>query len=240
MSDLHGEAALFHAMLEKIHFSKADSLYILGDVIDRGPDGIKLLQEIMNSPNITMLLGNHEYMMMQYYHPDATAIEILRWNRNGNLPTKNRFQILDPSEQERIMAYLGSIPTHLEITVNSQCFYLVHAFPGENVHDEVWVRPEKDTPNPIEGTTLIIGHTPVLHMLGPKEERDGYKRDLINRGEHPTILHADGFIDIDCGCSYEEPLKTLGCLRLDDMAEFYVHKKPAPTLGKLGRVQFSV
>lgn len=36
MSDIHGEADRFHAMLEKIHFSDDDTLYILGDVIDRG------------------------------------------------------------------------------------------------------------------------------------------------------------------------------------------------------------
>ena len=46
---------------------------------------------------------------------------------------------------------------------------------------------------------------------------------MISRGEHPKIHHAEGFIDIDCGCSYRRPLKTLGCLRLDDMQEFYVN-----------------
>ena len=66
VADIHGEADRFHAMLEKIQFSDEDTLYIIGDVIDRGPDGIKLLQEIMNTPNMVMLLGNHEYMMLQY------------------------------------------------------------------------------------------------------------------------------------------------------------------------------
>ena len=31
MSDIHGEAERFHAMLEKIRFSADDTLYILGD-----------------------------------------------------------------------------------------------------------------------------------------------------------------------------------------------------------------
>lgn len=87
MSDMHGEANRFHAMLEKNRFSAGDTLYILGDVIDRGADGINLLLEIMQKPNVVMLLGNHEYMMIQYLSPDATAIEIHRWNRNGNAPT---------------------------------------------------------------------------------------------------------------------------------------------------------
>lgn len=39
-------------------------LYVLGDVIDRFPDGIEILQELMAMPNVKMLLGNHEYMML--------------------------------------------------------------------------------------------------------------------------------------------------------------------------------
>ena len=75
---------MFHSMLQRIGFTPEDTLYLLGDVIDRGPDGIQLLREIMHTPNMKMILGNHEYMMMQYYSPDATDVEVLRWSRNGN------------------------------------------------------------------------------------------------------------------------------------------------------------
>ena len=84
VADIHGEADRFYTMLEKIQFSDADTMYILGDVVDRGPDGIKLLQDIMKRTNMVMLLGNHEYMMLQYFSPDATSEQIRRWNRNGN------------------------------------------------------------------------------------------------------------------------------------------------------------
>lgn len=60
MSDLHGELDFFQEMLEQIHFSDTDHLYILGDVIDRGTGGVDILEQIMDAPNITMLLGNHE------------------------------------------------------------------------------------------------------------------------------------------------------------------------------------
>lgn len=87
MSNIHGEANRFHAMLEKILFSADDTLYILGDVIDRGEDEINLLLEITEMPNAVILLGNHEYIILQYLSPDATDTEIRRWNRNGNAPT---------------------------------------------------------------------------------------------------------------------------------------------------------
>lgn len=223
MSDLHGEADMFHQMLQKINLTDSDDLYILGDVIDRGPDGIALIHEIMATPNIHMLMGNHEYMMIQYLDPNATVVEILRWGNNGNEPTLLAFDLLEKQEKDEVLQYIQNLPTHVELDLNGKVFYLVHAFPGENVHDEVWVRPAIDTANPMSGKVLIIGHTPVLNLLYSKESRVEYEEQMISRGEHPKIYHAEGFIDIDCGCSYRRPLKTLGCLRLDDMQEFYVN-----------------
>ena len=40
ISDLHGQYKMFLKFLEKVEFSDKDSLYMLGDAIDRGPDGI--------------------------------------------------------------------------------------------------------------------------------------------------------------------------------------------------------
>ena len=222
MSDIHGEADRFHAMLEKIQFSQDDTLYILGDVVDRGPDGIALLQEIMDMPNVMMLLGNHEHMMLQYLSPDADGIAIRRWNKNGNAPTLDKYLRLKAKEQQKILGYLRMLPTHLEVEVNGSKLYLVHAFPGDNVHDEVWNRPKIDDPNPIPEYTVIIGHTPIPYLIEDKIKRIQYIMDLENRGEHLRICHASGFIDIDCGCGSDMPIKALACICLESKDEFYV------------------
>lgn len=222
MSDLHGEAQLFHKMLERIRFSETDTLYILGDVIDRGAEGIALLREILAAPNMILLLGNHEYMMLQYLSPEAAETDIRRWNKNGNTPTLNAYLQLDAQTQKELLDVLAQLPTHLPLTVGGKVYHLVHGFPGENVHDEVWTRPAIDTANPIPDSILIIGHTPVLHMQCEKEDRERRIAEMLRSGAYPKILHAPGFIDIDCGCSYEDPIKTLACLRLEDMAEFYM------------------
>ena len=47
IADAHGEKALFDKMLEKIGLSDEDTLFVLGDIIDRGPEPIPLLLEIM-------------------------------------------------------------------------------------------------------------------------------------------------------------------------------------------------
>lgn len=221
LADIHGEADRFYAMLEQIRFSDFDTLYILGDVVDRGPDGVRLLQEIMNIPNAVMLLGNHEYMMLQFFGPEATDVEISRWNRNRNAPTLAAYLQLRSAEQLRILNFLMELPSHLEVTVNGRNFYLVHAFPGGNVHDEVWYRPEVNVPNPKPGYRVIIGHTKVLSLIKPEEKRAQFAADLESRGEHLRIYHGPGFIDIDCGCGYSMPIRALACLRLEDMMEFY-------------------
>ena len=222
MSDIHGEADRFHAMLEKIRFSADDTLYILGDVIDRGVDGINLLLEIMEMSNAVMLLGNHEYMMLQYLSPDATDIAIRRWNRNGNAPTLAAYLRLKAKTQQRIQDYLNTRPSHLEMEVNGRSFYLVHAWPGENVHDEVWKRPEIGAANPKPGYQVIVGHTKVLSMIKPDEARIRYAIDLEERGGHLRILHTPGFVNIDCGCGYDMPIKALACIRLEDKEEYYI------------------
>ena len=68
MSDLHGERALFERMLELIRFSDGDRLYIIGDVIDRGEDGIRILQDIMKRGNIFLFIGNHELFLLSLIH----------------------------------------------------------------------------------------------------------------------------------------------------------------------------
>ena len=76
-------------------------------------------------------------MMLQYLSPDAADTEIRRWNRNDNAPTLTTYLKLKTKTQQRILRYLDTRPTHLEIEVNDRKFYLVHGFPGGNVHDEV-------------------------------------------------------------------------------------------------------
>ena len=38
ISDIHGYYGLFCRLLDKIRFGDKDKLYVLGDIIDKGPD----------------------------------------------------------------------------------------------------------------------------------------------------------------------------------------------------------
>ena len=59
MSDLHGNFCAYQKMLEKIELTSEDKLYILGDILDRGPNPIKIILDLMNRPNVEILAGNH-------------------------------------------------------------------------------------------------------------------------------------------------------------------------------------
>lgn len=60
MSDVHGEYEKYAAMLEKIRFSREDTLFVLGDVVDRGPEPVSVLLDMASRDNVHLLKGNHE------------------------------------------------------------------------------------------------------------------------------------------------------------------------------------
>lgn len=210
LSDIHGEGSRFWKMLECIGFSNGDVMYILGDVIDRGTDGVELLRYILDKPNMQLLLGNHEQMCLDALSSHATFLEELRWSRNGNADTLRAIQAMQAEDRKMLLSRLTELPDHMDITVGERRFHLVHGFPGESTYSRIWDRPDYYTPTPYPDRTVIVGHTPVVVYATYEPIRN-----------HMRILHAPGFVDIDCGCGHRHDTRRLACLRLEDMAEFY-------------------
>ena len=64
-SDLHGfSLERFLTFLSDVGFGEDDYLFILGDVIDRGEDGVAILKWLLVQPNVQLILGNHEAMLL--------------------------------------------------------------------------------------------------------------------------------------------------------------------------------
>lgn len=55
ISDIHGDYISFKKMLAQIDFSANDCLYILGDVVDKGADNLRLLRFIQGSENVIFI-----------------------------------------------------------------------------------------------------------------------------------------------------------------------------------------
>ena len=211
MADLHGERDFFLRMLEQIRFSDTDHLYILGDVIDRGTGGIDLLEQIMEASNMTMLLGNHEQMCLSTLGPHNEFGARDLWRQNGGGTTyRELLYHCTHQKRNRILRFLSELPDALKLTVGNQKFHLVHGFPGDDHDTRIWGRVEPDSVSPYPDTICIVGHTPTVFLTGRMDEDS-------------SIWHGNGIIDIDCGCgNLNAPHRCLACLRLDDMAEFYV------------------
>lgn len=222
VSDIHGEASRFYELLEKIHFLPEDRLYILGDVVDRGPDGLKLLLEVMKMTNVEFLLGNHEHTLMRYLFGDTTEEDMHRWTSHGGDITLEQLPQLPKSDIKKIRKFLTNSPSHIVVSVGNVTYYLVHGFPAESPREEIWGRPDPDAPNPRPGCQVIIGHTPVCRLGKNWAEQKQYLQQLQAAKTHMKIFHGAGFMDIDCGCGHPFPERRLACLRLEDQTEYYV------------------
>lgn len=228
MSDLHGCYDKYRRMIEKIHFNDEDTLYILGDIIDRGNDGIKILFDMMQRPNIIPILGNHEYMaysVLKKFNVEITEnnysthlnkedIEMYEnWMFNGGITTSKEFMRLDRDSRDSIIEYLGEFELYRELEINSNKFVLVHGglvgFSEEkemteyDIHDFIWGRCDYERQYYTD-KYLVTGHTPT------------YNIDLKYKGK---IYRKNNHIAIDCGAIFGE---FLGCICLDTLEEFYV------------------
>lgn len=57
ISDIHGCYDQFIELLDLIQLKDSDTLYVLGDAVDRGPHPIKTLLKLMEMPNVICILG---------------------------------------------------------------------------------------------------------------------------------------------------------------------------------------
>lgn len=224
MSDIHGFYQTFLNALNTIEFTDDDELYIIGDVIDRGTQGVKILQYVMNKPNIHMIMGNHEYMCSVFFSKKPDEASVRRWNRNGNFYTLKGFDQLNKKEKSELLDFIKSLPVEVDVKVKKKKFHLVHGYLGDDDYHKIWNRPKQDDkPKLKKNETLIIGHTPVCEYVcpGTDEEMYVYSSKLTKKKDHFRIFHGNGFIDIDCCIGVGFSAARLGILRLEDMQEFY-------------------
>lgn len=62
VSDIHGYYDKYIDVLSNINLQDNDTLYVLGDVVDKGKYSCKILLDMMKHHNIIPLLGNHDNM----------------------------------------------------------------------------------------------------------------------------------------------------------------------------------
>lgn len=63
VSDIHGEYELFIRLLEEIQLKETDTLYVLGDILDRGPHPIQIILKLMEMSNVVCGRTVSEYFV---------------------------------------------------------------------------------------------------------------------------------------------------------------------------------
>ena len=226
VSDIHGCYDKYKELLKRI--SLDDTLYVLGDVIDRGPDGFKIMLDMVRRPNVLNLMGNHEAMALSALSQMLNAMEksggiefagdaakaVKLWFYNGGEPSLADFLWLNEEQERIVWEYMRNMPLYREVEAGGQRFVLVHGglencSPSRPLDDYapdeiLWCRPEEDTVY-YPDKYVVFGHTPV---------------QLVKPGKPAEIYRRNKLINIDCGCVFRGG--RLGCLCLDTMEEIYV------------------
>ena len=72
IGDIHGCSELLSQALNLL--GPNDRLFIVGDLIDRGPDSLGVLRIVQNDPRVHVVRGNHEDVFLNAMSLDSAKI----------------------------------------------------------------------------------------------------------------------------------------------------------------------
>ena len=153
MGDLQGCCQPLERMLQTIDFSPSrDHLYVLGDLVNRGPDSLGVLRRLRSLDNAaTCLLGNHDLHLL------AVAHGVRKPHRSDTLEP-----ILSTPERDEWLGWLRQ----QRLAVHEQGWLMVHAgvVPQWDAAQTVALAGEVETllrsPEVGEFLTLMYGNEP--------------------------------------------------------------------------------
>ena len=111
---------MFMELIDKIDLKQTDTLYVLGDILDRGPHPIKVLKKLMEMPNAICMVGNHKLMALEcleFLLKEITDMSIeeldeemldnlVTWQYNGSKSTIDEFSELGSDEKQDIIDFI--------------------------------------------------------------------------------------------------------------------------------------
>jgi len=118
VGDIQGCDSALQQLLDKIAFSPSrDTLYLLGDLVNRGPDSVGVLRRLMVFGGAAQsLLGNHDLHLL------ALAYGVRRPHRNDTLD-----RILDAPDRAAMLEWLRAQSLAMLTTIQQRPLLMVHA-----------------------------------------------------------------------------------------------------------------
>ncbi len=177
--DIHGCFQTLKQLVEDcIHLTKEDSLYFLGDYIDRGPDGKSVIDYIMSLQhqgyNVRYIIGNHEDYCLKAYEQDQRRFIFKgsvqkEWEKYGGKTTLKSFEVKRPRDiDKKYIEWLRGGEYFIELDK----YILVHAGmnfnipnPFDDVRSMMWMREFKVDSRKTGGKKVIHGHVPIEYSM---------------------------------------------------------------------------
>ncbi len=166
IGDVHGCARTLRRLVEEgIGLTRDDALYLLGDLIDRGPAVREVLDYLIglseSGYTVASARGNHEEMLLTACRDRSN---FYLWMLNGGHATLESFGVEDACEiPERYRRFLDGLPTHILLPD----FALVHGGvdcrrpdPFADRETLLWSRTCFVDPARTGGRRVVSGHTP--------------------------------------------------------------------------------
>lgn len=219
IADVHGEYDLFCRLLDLIKFDDGDELFICGDIIDKGPQSVRLARLVFSLPNIRCTVGNHEFQFFKFYDSlmqgciddyDEILEKLRAYFQDGHLLDWNIVDALEAlpyfiEEKEFICVHAG-----IPLDSNGKFFPLEKTEKERLVYDRNFKEPSV---LPTDEKCVFFGHTPTSYITG--------KTDIITypRIQSPKSVGDYYKIHLDTGANLH---KTLGCFCLDTLQTHYV------------------
>ena len=220
VGDIHGCISTFRSLVEdKIRLTQADTLFLTGDYIDRGPDSKAVVDYILGlrraSYNLVLLMGNHEYLLL---HARESMEYFKLWMLNSGFTTLRDFGIdIDkhPGTEalKRLPFLYHDFFRKLRFYAETPGFFITHGCfegrtenPLDDLNSMIWQRSESYNESFLHGRILIHGHTPA--------SLEEIRRRADDQG---TLI-----LNLDAGCVYagKAGLGHLAALDLDSRELF--------------------
>lgn len=124
--DIHGCYSLLYSELDKLNFDETkDRLFCTGDLVDRGPESLDVL-DILDKSWFHSVLGNHDLFACEFYanklNPNMEFSEST-YKLNGG----DWFISLDTETQRIIANKFSKLPIAIELESKGKLIGMVHA-----------------------------------------------------------------------------------------------------------------
>jgi len=175
ISDIHGNADALKVLLEGV--SSWDYVFVLGDLVDYGPEPHVVVDLIKDLRPDIVLMGNHDYAVA--FNTDCRCAPELH-----ELSEYTRVNISYKLLSKEQIDWLKSLPINHKLIIDNVRIYLVHGSPRNPLYG--YLRPSLPeseillslTPNiyafrpkPVDADLVIVGHTHIPTDMRVKNVR---------------------------------------------------------------------